>query len=171
MGTKDILLIVSEEEKPKKTYKFFFKNPVVSEEFEPMSSKELNAFILKEMSERKLKLNPQFVNRLMLNYRNDTWAYITELNRLVLVNTENISRMAGLDGDYFFKLLNGLRGRNMSSRLMALELLLAENEEGAKIFNILASTKNLKSKFANYDLLVKSGKLEYEEVLLDFVLG
>ena len=136
-----------------------------------MPTKNLNNFILEEAGKRKLNISSQFVNKLMLSYRNDTWAYITELDRLVFSGTENVSRMTGIDGNYFFKLLNGLRGYNLSGRLMALELLLAENEEPAKIFNILAAQKNLKNKFANYDLLVKSGRLEYEEVLLDFVLA
>jgi len=169
--SNDLIIIVSEEEKPKKLYKFFLKNPVVYEEFDFLPTKNLNNFILEEAGKRKLNISSQFVNKLMLSYRNDTWAYITELDRLVFSGTENVSRMSGIDGDYFFKLLNGLRGYNLSGRLMALELLLAENEEPAKIFNILAAQKNLKNKFANYDLLVKSGKLEYEEVLLDFVLA
>jgi hypothetical protein len=66
----------------------------------------------------------------------------------------------------------GLRGKEVSGRLRALETLLAQSDPAAKIFNILASQWKEKTlQIADYDFAVKSGKLEYEEAVLDLVLG
>jgi hypothetical protein len=46
------------------------------------------------------------------------------------------------------------------------------SDPAPKLFNILASQwKEKISQFARYDLAIKSGKLDYEEALLDAVIG
>ena len=55
-----------------------------------------------------------------------------------------------------------------------LEKLFISSEEPAKIFNILAGLDRLPDelirRLADYDIAVKSGKLDYEEILLSLVL-
>ena len=79
-----------------------------------------------------------------------------------------------LDGQATFNLwgiLTQLRGGMVTKRLYALEKVFASQEPAAKIFNILAAQAGeLTPRFAEYDIEIKSGKLEYEEVLLDLVL-
>ena len=65
-----------------------------------------------------------------------------------------------------------MKGYDVRVRLTALETLLAMNDPAAKLFNILASQwKEKIPQFAKYDLAIKSGKLEYEEALVDLVIG
>ena len=72
----------------------------------------------------------------------------------------------------YWGLLNGVKGYDVRSRLSALETLLAMNDPAAKLFNILASQwKEKIPQFAKYDAAIKSGKLEYEEALVDLVIG
>ena len=72
----------------------------------------------------------------------------------------------------FWAIFNGLKNSDITRRLFVLEKLFAAHEPAAKIFNILASlSKDRVSDFAEYDLKVKSGKLEYEEALVYAVLG
>ena len=56
-----------------------------------------------------------------------------------------------------------------------MEKLFIAQEEPVKIFNIMASLsrlpKELLQEFADYDVKVKSGKLDYEEVLVDLALS
>ena len=59
----------------------------------------------------------------------------------------------------------------MRTRLAALETLLVSGDPPPKIFNILASQWREKThQMAEYDFAVKSGKLEYDDVLLALVL-
>ncbi len=62
----------------------------------------------------------------------------------------------------------------MLQKITALERLFIGQEEPVKIFNILASQNRLPigliQKLADYDAMVKSGRIDYEEVLLDLAL-
>ena len=65
-----------------------------------------------------------------------------------------------------------LKSSDVRIRLRALEQLFLNNEPAAKIFNILSAQWYDRAEIvARYDLAVKSGKCEYEEVLLDMVLS
>ncbi len=63
----------------------------------------------------------------------------------------------------------------MPEKIEALEELFFAREEPAKIFNILASRNYLSpemlKKLADYDVAVKSGKMDYDEVLVDLALS
>ena len=74
-----------------------------------------------------------------------------------------------------FSTINQMRNsKNIASRLSLLEELLSRSEDPAMIFNIMAvspfADKAWKEKIADYDVAVKSGKLEYDEALLDMIL-
>ena len=66
-------------------------------------------------------------------------------------------------------------GSSIGERLIALEKLIGERgDDPARIFNGLAyQLKNAEEAqmYADYDIAVKAGKLEYEEVLLAIALG
>jgi len=71
----------------------------------------------------------------------------------------------------FWDLLLGLRRPVLRERLAALEKLFAMDEPAGKIFNIAAySWPEKLPAMAGYDLAVKSGKMDYEEALLDLIL-
>ena len=73
----------------------------------------------------------------------------------------------------FFDLIGGiLNSPSVASRLKILEVLL-DNEDSAMIFNFVASFSRgfQKIKMADYDAMIKSGRLNYEEALLDAVIG
>ena len=71
----------------------------------------------------------------------------------------------------YWPLLMGVRSPDLRNRLAALERLIASGDPPAKIFNILASQWREKThQMAEYDFAVKSGKLEYDDVLLALVL-
>ncbi len=63
----------------------------------------------------------------------------------------------------------------MPQKIIELEKLFIADEEPIQIFNIMASLKqlplNLIKKLADYDVMVKSGKIDYEEILVDLALS
>lgn len=72
----------------------------------------------------------------------------------------------------FWNLVRGLRGFSMGERLGALHALLVSGEPAAKIFHMLAyERKEHLSRFAAHDVRVKSGKMDYEETLLDLAIS
>jgi hypothetical protein len=68
--------------------------------------------------------------------------------------------------------MNGLKSYDLKNRLYAFESMLALGDPAAKIFNILASQWQEKiPHMAEYDLAVKSGKVDYEEALVDLLIS
>ncbi len=71
----------------------------------------------------------------------------------------------------FFGMVFGWLSKPVREKLCVLERLFALKTEEQKIFNILAYQDVSKlRRFADYDVLIKSGKLECEDVLLDLAL-
>ena len=103
-----------------------------------------------------------------MRYEGDSWGAVTELIRLSLGGTSE----AQFKTPDFFPLVQALKNASVSVRLPALTMAL-EREEPAAIFNVLAALVDFPTKqiMADYDVAIKSGKLEYEEALLGFVLG
>jgi hypothetical protein len=72
----------------------------------------------------------------------------------------------------YWGLLNGLKSFDVKNRLYSFEKMLSTNDPPAKIFNILASQWAEKiPHMAEYDLAVKSGKVDYEEALVDLLIS
>ncbi len=160
------LFLVSEKHLGKE-FNFLLKNPVLSEEFQPLIGAQFAAFVKKEAAKRNLKCPPEILSNLIRLAGSDSWLAINELEKLVLGGKPDDS----LIYPNFFTLLNRLRGSSLAGRLSALSFLI-ETQDSVGIFNVLASQADAetKIKMANYDVAVKSGKLGYEEALLDLVL-
>ena len=121
-------------------------------------------------------------------YQGNSWALVTELEKLRALKTAGgvgaaagaaaIVQKSDLDAldleaaPNYWALLNGMKSYDARTRLFALEKLFATNDPPAKIFNILAAQAGEKiPRMAEYDLAVKSGKLDYDEVLVDLALS
>lgn len=170
-------LLVSVDNKPTKETKFLMENPVIREEFPVMKGAEWVAFINKKAKEAGLNFSPEALRFFAAVYEKDTWAAMTELKRLSFLNKKDLSAkdLSNLDLETspdFWITLRKFTGRIIKDRLWALQVLNAENEPAGKTFNMLSSFwGDMIPKFADYDIKVKSGKLEYEEALLDAALS
>ena len=166
-GDKALTLIFIADKKPTKEYAFLFKEPATAEEFALPEGRALAAFIETEAKARGAKLSAVDARSLAASSGSDTWTIVTELDKLALGGALETNARPP-----FFPLLQQLKNRySLASRLSALAYLL-EYEDLAATFNITASLMEpeLKPKMADYDVAIKSGKLEYEEVLTDLAL-
>ena len=138
------------------------KKEVTSQNFENLSGSSLENFIKAEAAKRGLKISPPSV--VNLAGLGDSWAISTELDKMIL----GASPEAVFGAYNFFSLMRSVMGGDLS----ALTILL-EKEEPAMVFNVMASQSgaSLKTKMADYDIAIKSGKLDYPEALLDLALG
>lgn len=101
-------------------------------------------------------------------YDGDTWAALTELAR---IDAGGTIAAPGVHYD-FVGSMAALAAPELPRRLRALCLLL-ENDDPAKVFNMAGgwARGGGKVRIADYDIAVKSGKLEFADALFDYVLS
>lgn len=189
------IIILSEEDEPGKDFEFLLKDNVKSYEFKNLSGPHMDFFIKKEADERKINLTLDATSLLAKVFKNDTWGLITELEKLELLNSDNgdvgsptsspnKNQITAKDLENFltyfeepalFQFIDAVsKNKHFSQKIYNLENLILNKEDGAKIFNIFAtrpflSFETIKA-LADYDVLVKSGKLDYELALFDLIL-
>lgn len=181
LENKDFILIISEDSKPTKELGFLLEKPVLSQEFKNPEGERLVQFIKKEAKDRDLEIDAKAITLLARIFDNNNWGLINELDKLSLFNKKVGIKEIAAAVDYdeqisdFFKQVSAFAySRSLPQKIVNLEILL-ECEDPAKIFNFLASfssnSLDLTGKFADYDAAIKSGKIDYEEALIDLAIS
>lgn len=172
---KDLALIISEKEKPNKALDFLAKLET-AEKFEKLSGAEWLSFARGCAKEVDAQITPGALKLLAGLYEGQSFGFVTELRKLSSAGKEiGEKEIEGLGMEIavdYWPLLNGLKSPNLKTRLWALQKLSDQNEQAAKTFNIWAAgNKQKTAEFAELDLLIKSGKLDYEEALLALAIA
>lgn len=176
---KNITVLIAEKDKPVKTLAFLLEKPTISQKFETLIGAEWIAFIGAEAKKNGIALTPAAMQFLGSVYNGDTWGLVTELQKLAglghagaPIDKKDLNAFDLEVAPNYWGLINGLKSLDMKNRLYAFEAMLAGNDPPAKIFNILASQWQEKTPhMAEYDLAVKSGKVDYEEALVDLLIN
>jgi len=172
-GTKDLTIIINSNKKPPATHKFLLEKGVTSQKFSKLAGEKLNAFIRQTADSYKLKLDTQTIRLLAGTFGGDTWALVTEIEQMS--HSGSFVTQTQPNADYFGLVNTVKRGSNLGQRLVALEVILSDRkDEPARVFNSIAyrpGNEREANRLADYDVKIKSGKLEYEEVLLELALG
>jgi len=167
---KNLLLIFSEAAKIPKEYSFVSNEARLKEEFDILKGPAWLAFARSEAKRLGMDIGPEALNFIARTYEGDSWGLVTELQKVSgwgkAISLEDLREFSSLPAPDFWSTLQGLKSPQIKNRLAALTRLLEGNEAPGKIFNILAYQGDLR-RMSAYDLAVKSGKLDYEEVLLD----
>ena len=174
-GEKNTTVLISEKEKPVKALAFLIAKPSLAQKFENLDGAEWLGFIQREAKRIGLALSASAAQFLGTVYQGNSWALVTELQKLsTLAHSIDKKDLDELDLEVapnYWALINGMKSYDARTRLYALEKLFATNDPPPKIFNILAAQAGEKTpRMAEYDLAVKSGKMDYEEALLDLIL-
>ncbi len=180
---KGIFLFISDAKKPKTAFSFLLKDAEKAQEFENLSGKFLSMFIKKESEKRGVVFSPDALQIFLRNLEvsaEPSWRAIVEIEIFSLLGSSKIS-ISDLRAysslvkkrEVFIEARAIISTNGIGKKLEALERLLLQDEAPAYIFNSLSfqSRGADAEKLAGYDISVKSGKLEYEEALLDFVLS
>lgn len=173
---KDLVIIINSDKKPAAAFSALLKPPTQIQDFPALKGAEINSFIKETAKSLGFTIGASTVKALIQTFGSNTWGIATELERMVLVSDGDKTISIHRPADNFFQLINTVKyGRRLEERLIALELLLSDRkDEPAKIFNLLAyrlRSEEEANLLADYDVAIKSGKLEYEEVLLDYALS
>ena len=165
-------VVLNETGKPPASFSFLFKNTKLSQSFEELTETQLEEFIKNESDARKISLPWEAVRDLRERWGKDLWGLSTEIEKIALGGAAG---KTGTVGD-FYGLVGSLKyGGDLKRKIISLEKLLdGRGDDAAYVFNMLGfglkETSQLR-KLAGYDLSVKRGGLEYEEVLLDYILS
>lgn len=166
-------------------FESLLKKAFLTEKFDELNAEKLKFFAEKEIQNRGVLISDSALDFLVENFRGDIWGFINELEKLILLKSQTGAEISLLDvknaGDYsyeapnIFDFINSVaRDSSPGQKIANLEKLLLRQEDPAKVFNIMASSrylsKDLVKKLADCDILVKSGKLDYEDVFLSLAL-
>jgi len=169
LENKNFYLVISTNDKVKKDFSFLLNKPVISQEFKLLTGAAWKKFIEAEVKKRDIPISK--IQNLISSSEGDCVGLINEIEKLSLSdNFQSQVSSLKFKADFFGAIQQIARG-DLKAKLSNLEILL-ENDDAAKVFNLLAYTVQPEEqiRMADYDAAVKSGKLEYEEVLLDFML-
>ncbi|MFA5052868.1 MAG: hypothetical protein WC565_02335 [Parcubacteria group bacterium] len=176
--SKDIIILVSSAETSlPDSMPFLAAPPTRTQEFDLLPKDKLVFFVLKEAIEKGINFSESDARSLIASFGGDLWSISSELDKLALAKSKEFP-VSSPEPSYF-ELLSAIKfGRSKERKLIALEAILYKlKEDPARVFNSLAysapkgtSPEEWFSLMADYDVAVKSGKLDYEEALLDFVI-
>ena len=181
----DTTIIVSDENEPAEDFKFLLTDSEIHKEYLSLTDERLIFFIKKEAGERKLGLTQDALVFLAKAFKNNTWGLITELEKLEALDEKEKQKIEAKDLEklisYFeepniFYFMDAVsKNAKLSQKIHILETLILNKEEPAKIFNILAARPFLNFELikilADYDVAIKSGKMEYDMALFDMALN
>lgn len=149
----------------------------INKEFSVPENKSLIEFVQKEAKRKNLIISDSDASSIIDAFGNDLNGMVNEVDRLSL-SREKIKK-DDYSGYELFPVVSKLRySRNRAEKMFYLEVILSYlDADAGYAFNLLsaAAPKSVKpedwySSFADYDVAVKSGNLNYEEALLDFAL-
>ena len=181
--TPKTFIFISEKNEPKKAFQFLLDKPVQAQAFLELNGKLLEFFLKQEIEARQLNFTPE-AWRFLVSYVNSQsekgWFAVNELEKVKLAVLKQPISLAELKTlirwfskeSVFYYLRDIVGQKDFSKKLVILEQLFLQKEEPARLFNSLVYQVrgNDILRLADYDVSVKSGGLEYEEALLDFVI-
>jgi DNA polymerase III delta subunit len=171
-------VIFSSEKKPGAEFKFLLSDDIKDQEFAELDEEGTMKFIKNEALKRGFQLNDEQVFLLEESFGEDTWSLVTELDKLSLSGRNFLVEKHSQTPEYFQTLNIFKFGKSINHRLWALEILLSQlREDPGRVFNSLPygrapiDQKKWLEILADYDVAVKSGKFDYEEVLTDLAIS
>lgn len=180
LDNKNIFIILNEDnKKPKKAFSFLLDKPVASQNFDELSGPSLSKFIRKEVKERGMDLESEVMS-LFLSYleqkKEKSAIIVNELEKLYLASLPQPIKMADInnvvnwssDEQLFITVRRFLQTKDEKKRVIIMDHLLSNGEDPAYVFNMVSyQSKGDKAlEMASMDVLIKSGKLDYESALL-----
>lgn len=177
LKSKDLVVVLSERDEPRKIFSFLLRKPVVVQKFGLLRGAEWESFVRREAERRNLDLEGSACALLSDAYKGDSWRVATELEKARFLGKPHLDSgdLRRLDVELapdFWPLLEGLKSQSRAVRLSSLERFFSIGEPAGKVFYILASQWLERAQaFASYDALIKSGRLDYEEALVDLAMS
>jgi len=177
-------VFLSEEEKPEGEFGFLLTKKVQNIEFQELSGKTLEKFIAEKSRKCGISFEQDafdfFVLFIFSHGSDRSWRALFELEKLSLlglsqpIQKQDLARHIKIHThEELFSIARAImNAKDVRLRLPILEKVFIQNNAMPYLFNLLPSfTKGAEILLlADYDVAVKSGKLGYEEAILEFIL-
>ncbi len=180
--TKDIFVFVLNSKTPKKLFHFLLENSYKKYFFDELKDRMLEVFIKEEAKKKNLVFESEaleFFAKYISGVPEKSWQVINELEKIKLlvgqkeIAIEDVKKIVKFSEQTAVFDLAGkvLRSGALKEKLFFLERLFAK-ADAAYAFNALAyqAWNKEAEQLADYDVSIKSGGLEYEEALLEFLI-
>ncbi|MFA4827507.1 MAG: hypothetical protein WC596_04665 [Candidatus Shapirobacteria bacterium] len=177
---ENVVLVISDDNELPKELEFLLEDAFSKQEFSNLDGEKIKFFIKSESKKRGIEFSDSAINFLAVFFKDNTWGLVTEIDKLEFfykpgkkIDISDIEKAGEFfDSPNMFNFVNAVsRNWHSAEKLKSLEGLFLSHEDLVKVFNILASRPFLKfelvKKMADYDVLIKSGLLDYETALLD----
>lgn len=185
LKTEKVFTFLSEEDEPIRSFDFLLSEGVQKMEFRELDGKSLENFIKKKSEEFHISFTEDalrlFISFIISCEHDRSWHTIHELEKLLLLELPTPIQKKDLSEyikvhthEELFSLARGIvYEKSISTRLFSLEKAFLQNEAAAHLFNLVSALVRGPEMllFADYDVLVKSGKIGYEEALLEFAIN
>jgi len=181
----NFLVIAASNSRADGPFSFLMKPPAVCYEFAVPGGRQIETYIREEAKKHGISLAPDAVALLARHFGGDTWGIVTEIQKareFALYKRGDPIRASELleMGEYgavheaYLFIKSVLYEKTPQKTLPALERVLMSGEDPYKIFNFLAAMKNISpgllAQLADYDAMVKSGKIDHAATLLNIAL-
>lgn len=186
IDSKDIIILISGDKFPQSSFAFLKGRTAKTEEFKELDNQKLKLFVKNETKELGVDIKDNTLDFLLDFFKGDLWSIMTEVQKLRWMAPFGKTAVIDMSllkktGDYpqiedTFPFIQALSfPGNIQRKLSMYENMVISREEPAKIFNILQSfnylSPQLLERLADYDIMVKSGKMDYDDVLLDLIIN
>lgn len=162
-------IVVSDKKLPR-AFSFLYDKEVgpAQKEYAPLEGAAFLRFLKADAHERGLTVSDAHISTIGALYSGNTWGAVTEIER-VASGGEITAASTQFD---FIGLIRTIASEGPLARRLRALLLLLEYDEPAKVFNMVAAfaSGSAKVQLADYDIAIKSGKFEYAEALLQYIL-
>lgn len=171
-SAKETILLIVADGEPNKKFAFVLDKPSMVQEFKELAGAQFENFIKIESIKANLRLTPQLLRDLGTAYQGNNWAAVSAIKSLSANPRATIAGATKASGNIFPEIMSILKAPSFKTSLPIIERLLTR-EDAAYVFNMLAAVSSIKDKrvFADYDAAIKSGRLDYEAAVADWVLG
>jgi DNA polymerase III delta subunit len=183
LETPHTFVFISDGKKPLKAFEFLLALPAKNNFFGELEGRILEMFVKKEAEARNVGFEKnalEYFLGYLASVPERSWVAISELEKISLagfsqpIKFQDLKTIIAqdLNNDVFGTAREIVWAKTWPEKLKLLEKLLLQKKEPAYIFNSLAYSVRGKElvRLADYDVAIKSGNLDYEEALLDFVL-
>lgn len=182
--TPKTFVLISDSASPKKSFSFLLQKPVKAQLFEELENGTLDLFLKQEAANRELVFSAEafrFLVSFINAQKEKSWVAVQELDKFALAGFPSPISLGSARaiiywrerGEVYILARRILETSDKKKKISFLETLFLEKADPAYIFNSLAFQARGENaiELADYDVSIKSGGLDYEEALTEFVIS
>lgn len=178
LDRRGIAIVFSSSVAPPKDFIRIFNREfdIVQEKFAILKKSHFFSFVCQKAEEFGLVLEKNVLKTLAEIYEGDTWGVVTELEKIrnwgKKIAEKDLENLIFPEKVNINNLSNLLISFDLKDRLYAFELINFRRESFSKFFYKLGYFSPFSiAKIADLDKEIKAGKIQYEEAVLDLLLG